>query len=449
VKLLSGERIESVRTLDLVDPPAMPDALEELCKLTAVEQPEEIGLNGPAVGSRATEANAGEESLRLFEVVFGRDSLTVALLVADLFPQLLEATVLHLAGSQGTRFEAMAEEEPGRIAHEIRDVESDGLWRFPYYGAVDATALFVRAAVHAIGRRPEFAATPVPARRTSVLDSLEAAIDWLLRRLSEDDLGLLSHHRTNPHGLENQVWKDSWDSMSLADGTVCNHGRPVASVEAQALAYDALVEASELHRTPKTLLDAAGRLERAVEQHLWIDDAEGGFYAIGVDRDPVTGAPRPLATRASNMGRLLGSRLLDRPELVPRRRRIVDLLFSDEFLADGGIRTLSSREERFRPRAYHNGNVWGCDNYLISLGLAERGFADEAQELRQRLVAACEKTHRFPEFVAGGEPGTDLLARRIVDVFDTVNDRVNRVEQPPQEIQAWTVAAMVAIEHGP
>jgi hypothetical protein len=33
-------------------------------------------------------------------------------------------------------------------------------------------------------------------------------------------------------------------------------------------------------------------------------------------------------------------------------------------------------------------------------------------------------------------------------VYDGVNDRANRIEQPPQEIQAWTVAAMVAIEHG-
>src|SRR5262249_5263289 len=85
-------------------------------------------------------------------------------------------------------------------------------------------------------------------------------------------------------------------------------------------------------------------------------------FRIGVDRDPVTGAPRPLATHASNMGWLLGSRLLDRPELQDRREQIVELLFSDEFLADGGIRTLSSREARFRPRAYHNGNVWGFDN---------------------------------------------------------------------------------------
>ena len=40
-----------------------------------------------------------------------------------------------------------------------------------------------------------------------------------------------------------------------------------------------------------------------------------------------------------------------------------------------------------------------------------------------------------------------VIAKRIVDVYDSVNERENRVEQPPQEIQAWTVAAMAAIEH--
>jgi glycogen debranching enzyme len=439
VKLLPGERIESVEELDLRDPETMPDALEELCKLTGVERPEEIGLNGPAIGARVSDQNAGEDALRLFEVVFGRDSLTVALVVADLFPRLLETTVLYLAGIQGREFNALREEEPGRIAHEVRDVETDGVWGYPYYGAVDATPLFIRAAVHAIGQRPEFAA--------EVGGSLEAAVGWLLWRLAEDDLGLLSHHRTNPNGLENQVWKDSWDSMSHADGTVCNLDAPVASVEAQALAYDALVEAAALHPSPAVLLEAAARLERAVEEHLWIDDSEGGFYAIGVDRDPESGAPRPLETRASNMGWLLASRLLDPPEVAQRRQRIVDLLLSDEFLAEGGIRTLSAREARFRPRAYHNGNVWGCDNYLISLGFAQRGFHDEAQELRRRLAASCRATHRFPEFVAGGEPGSELIAKRVVDVWDSRNDRMNRVEQPPQEIQGWTVAAMVAIEN--
>jgi glycogen debranching enzyme len=363
----------------------------------------------------------------------------VALTVADLFPRLLEATVLHLARYQGTRYDAMREEEPGRIAHEIRDIESNGIWDFPYYGTVDATPLFIRAVVRAIERRPAFAA--------EIGQALQAAVAWLVGRLAGDDLGLLSHLRSNPQGLENQVWKDSWDSMSHTDGSVCNHASPVASLEAQALAYDALLEAAVHHANPDALLRAAARLERAVEEHLWLEDDEGGFYAIGVDRDPVSGAPRPLATRASNMGWLLGSRLLDRPELAHRRRRIVDLLFSDELLAAGGVRTLSSREVRFRPRAYHNGNVWPSDNHLISRGLERCGFRDEAQELRRRIVFACRATHRYPEFVAGGEPGSDLISSRVVDVYDSVNGRMNRVEQPPQEIQAWTVAAVVAIEH--
>jgi glycogen debranching enzyme len=439
VALLPGERIESVQELDIADPPLMPDALSELCKLTGVERPEEIGLNGPAVGARVTDANAGEEALRLFEVVFGRDSLTVALIVADLFPRLLETTVLYLAGIQGAVFDTLREEEPGRIAHEIRDPCTKGPWGFPYYGSVDATPLFVRAAVRAIERRPAFA--------DEIREPLDAAVAWILRRLAADDVGLLSHLRANPHGLENQVWKDSWDSMSHADGAVANHLAPVASVEVQALAYDALVDVAPLHPSSEIVLAAAGRLRRAVEQQLWLDDPEGGFYAIGVDRDPVSGAPRALATRASNMGRVLGSRLLDGPELDGRRQRLVDLLFSDEFLAEGGIRTLSRREVRFRPRAYHNGNVWGCDNYLISLGLERHGFVDEAQELRRRIAGVCRATHRFPEFVAGGDPGTELIAKRIVDVYDDVNERGNRVEQPPQEIQAWTVAAMVAIEN--
>jgi glycogen debranching enzyme len=429
-----------VQELDLVDPPALPDPVDELCLLTGVERPEEIGENGPAIGARVTEANAGEDSLRLFEIVFGRDSLTVALIVADLFPRLLEATAVHLARYQGRRYDALREEEPGRIAHEIRDIDTDGVWGFPYYGSVDATALFIRAAVRAVERRPAF--------RVEVADALDAAVDWLLRRLAADELGLLSHLRANPDGLENQVWKDSWDSMSHADGSVCNHAAPVASVEAQALAFDALHEAARLHRSPEVLFRAAARLSDAVEEHLWLDDAGGGFYAIGVDRDPVSGAPRPLATHSSNMGWLLGSRLLDGPDLEPRRRRIVELLFADELLAEGGIRTLSSREVRFRPRAYHNGNVWACDTYLVSLGLEHRGFRDEAQELRRRIAAACRATHRYPEFVAGGEPGSPLIAKRIVDVYDEPNGRMNRVEQPPQEIQGWTVAAMVAIEHG-
>ena len=424
VSLLPGERLVRVQGLEIVDPPAMPDPLDELCKLAQVERPEEIGRNGPLIAARATDANADETALRLFEIVYGRDSLISALFVGDLFPLLREATVTCLADHQGTRFDPRSDEEPGRIAHMIRDPDPAENLGYPYYGTVDATPLFISAAVRAIQARPAF--------EPEIRPAIDKAVAWLLGRLAVDELGLLSFLRVNPHGIANQVWKDSWDSMAHADGAIANHSAPVASLEAQALGYDALVEVGELQ--------AAERLAQAVEKHFWLGD----FYAIGVDRDPGTGAPRPLATRASNLGWLLRSRLLDGRE--DRQRQIVELLFSDEFLAEWGIRTLSSREARFRPRSYHNGTVWPHDNYLISLGLEQRGFVDEAQELRRRIAAFCRATHRLPEFVAGGAPGDDPFTKRIVDVYDTVNDRPSRVEQPPQEIVCWTVAAMVAIE---
>ena len=414
-----------MQELDIVDPLATPDPLAELCKLARVERPEEVGRNGPLIAARATDANSGEAALRLFEIVYGRDSLMAALFVDDLFPLLREATVLYLADYQGQRYDAWHEEEPGRIAHMIWNPNRDTNLGYPYFGTVDATPHFISAAMHAIQARPTF--------EGEIRDALAAAVAWLLRRLASDNLGLLSHQRVNSHGIANQVWKDSWDSMSHVDGTVANHTAPVASLEAQALAYDALVEVGELH--------AADRLARSVEKHFWLGD----FYAIGVDRYPATGAPRPLSTRASNMGWLLRSRLLDGRE--DRQRRIVELLFSDEFLAESGVRTLSNREVRFRSRSYHNGTVWPHDNYLISLGLEQRGFVDEAQELRRRLASFCRATHRFPEFVGGGGPDEAPFTKRIVDVYDTINDRPNRIEQPPQEIVCWTVAAMVAVEH--
>jgi glycogen debranching enzyme len=425
VKLLQGERLERVQELEIVDPPTTPEALDELCKLARVERPEEVGRNGPLIAARATDGNAGEAALRLFEIVYGRDSLVAALFVDDLFPLLRETTVLYLARHQGKKYDAWHEEEPGRIAHMIQNPDPDAMLGFPYYGTVDATPHFISAAMRAIEARPSF--------EPEIGDAIDGAVAWLLHRLATDDLGLLSYQRINRHGIANQIWKDSWDSMSHADGRVANHAAPVASVEAQALAHDALVEVGELR--------AAERLARSVEKHFWLGD----FYAIGVDRDPTTGAPRPLATRASNMGWLLRSRLLDGRE--DRQRRIVELLFSDEFFAESGVRTLSSREVRFRPRSYHNGSVWPHDNYLISLGLEQRGFVDEAQELRDRLAASCRATRRFPEFFAGGDPGDALFPKRIVDVYDTVNDRLNRTEQPPQEIVCWTVTAMVALEH--
>jgi hypothetical protein len=158
VKLLPGERVERVQELEIVDPPARPDPLDELWRLARVERPEEVGLNGPLIAARATDGNAGEAALRLFEIVYGRDSLVAALFVGDLFPLLREATVLCLARYQGKRYDAWREEEPGRIAHMIGNPNRDAKLGYPYYGTVDATPHFISAAMHAIKARPAFEA---------------------------------------------------------------------------------------------------------------------------------------------------------------------------------------------------------------------------------------------------------------------------------------------------
>src|SRR5439155_20701953 len=199
IKLLPGERLERVQELEIVDPPSTPDPLDELCKLARVDRPEEVGRNGPLIAARPTDANACEAALRLFEIVYGRDSLMAALFVGDLFPLLREATVLYLAHSQGTRYDARHEEEPGRIAHMIRNPNLDAKLGYPYYGTVDATPHFISAAMNAIQARPTFEA--------EIRHVLDRAVAWLLRRLATDELGLLSYQRVNPHGIANQVWK--------------------------------------------------------------------------------------------------------------------------------------------------------------------------------------------------------------------------------------------------
>ena len=100
--------------------------------------------------------HSGVPEQNLFRCLFGRDSLVISTLLRHRYPA-LEANVVKALGlSQGAKFEKLSEEEPGRIAHEIRDagderaqeLEKNGNWRFPYFGTVDATLLWINAVAH-------------------------------------------------------------------------------------------------------------------------------------------------------------------------------------------------------------------------------------------------------------------------------------------------------------
>ena len=196
-----------------------------------------------------------------------------------------------------------------------------------------------------------------------------------------------------------------------------------------------------------TLRERAEKLHDLILNRFWLEDEAGGYFALGSDRDEA-GNLRLLNVRASNMGHLLNSRILegDNPQLKHIRTELVETLFSPTLLSKRGVRTLASQENRYQPRSYHNGSVWPWDTTWISLGLLRHGYIKEAQDLWRRVLNTIAETKCFPEFVAGKDDEPPMPSR-IIRVHDLMYDFDHSVEQPPQQIQAWTVASVVAIEH--
>src|SRR5690348_6522664 len=121
VVLLPGERIVRAEKVALKHEESLRSSLRALAQLCGAATPREIGTTGPVVASTHFAENAQSEELRKFEVLFGRDSLITARFAHDLFPQLTDVTVRALARYQGSKWDAISEEEPGRIPHEVRD----------------------------------------------------------------------------------------------------------------------------------------------------------------------------------------------------------------------------------------------------------------------------------------------------------------------------------------
>ena len=187
-------------------------------------------------------------------------------------------------------------------------------------------------------------------------------------------------------------------------------------------------------------------------KYFWVEEEQGGYFALGTDRDEQDSLNK-LEVKTSNMGHLLNSRILEgnNPDIVRRRESVIRTLFSPEMINVSGVRTLSKNEVRFRPGAYHNGNVWLWDNYYIAQGLERHGYLGLAYDLQKRIWNVVDKTKKFPEYAWGGDDPEPKLNNRIVDIWDEKNQIQNRLEQPPQEIQAWTVAAILAAKrkHNP
>ena len=471
--LLDGERLLlPVITHDKREVTVMPSSLKEMLRLTRAGNENEIGKFGPSVAALALETSTllnpspdTPKHLRLYEVNFGRDSLRVAIDLISSYPELARATTLRLAALQGLEDNTEREEEPGRIVHEARDkddpiaqelTEQLG-WGWPYYGSVDATPEFIRTLTAYCQKTEENRAflseefIDRAGNTRTMTHALEMALSWIHRRLSSNFEGLLEYKSVLPKGIENQVWKDSWDAYHHADGTLANHTKGIASIEVQVTTYDALLDAAALfedaldqpQRADELRIQAA-RLKETIISLFWTDD-KGGYFALGTDRDD-HGNLRQMKIRTSNMGHVLNSRLLQsgNSEDIRMRDAVVKHIMSPQLLNISGIRTLASDEVRFRAGSYHNGSVWLWDTHHIAKGLRRHGYTEEADDIDRRLLNIVNVTRMFPEYVRGDDSNMPSVNQQTIIVWDEINQRENKVEQPPQEVQAWTVAAILA-----
>ena len=258
-----------------------------------------------------------------FFTLFGRDSLWAARLLLPLDARMAASTLRVLARLQGTGNDPSTAEQPGKIMHELRagtlSMPGEGIELPPlYYGTVDATPLWICLLADAAG-----AGMPEGEIR-ALLPHLEAAIAWMRRSVGAH--GFLDYVDETGHGLSNQGWKDSGDSIQWRDGTLAEG--PIALCEVQGYAYEAALGGA-------ALLDRFGRpggdevrswaadLKARFAERYWVETPEGRYPAIALDREG-----RAVDTLTSNAGHLLGTGILSPDEearvgalLVGGRRR--------------------------------------------------------------------------------------------------------------------------------
>lgn len=331
-----------------------------------------------------------------FLTLFGRDSLWAARMLLPLGTRLAGGTLRTLARRQGRRDDPDTEEQPGKILHEVRpEVPAAGDLRLPpvYYGTIDATPLWISLLADAwrFGLpEPEVLA---------LLPHLERALAWLRDGGDVDGDGFLEYVDRSGHGLANQGWKDSGDSVQWADGRLARS--PIALCEVQGYAHRAARDGADLlaafgRPDASAWRSWADALAARFRARFWVDGPEGGYPAMALDADK-----RPVDAVASNMGHLLGTGLLgpDDEAAVARRLGAADL--DSGF----GLRTLTARSPRFNPLGYHAGSVWPHDTVIAVAGLARAGHPEVAGRLAAGLVAAAPAFGwRLPELYGGAGP---------------------------------------------
>lgn len=332
-----------------------------------------------------------------FFTLFGRDSLWAARLMLPVTTELAASTLRVLGRLQGNAHDPESAEQPGKIMHELRSaplsIPGEQVTLPPvYYGTVDATALWVGLLADA--RSAGLADDVV----VDLLPVLRRCLDWIVRWGDHDGDGFLDYVDLTGHGLANQGWKDSGDSIQWRDGRLAEG--PIALCEVQGYAYEAVLAGAEIldalgdgNDDTTALRDWAADLKLRFAEAFWVETPEGRYPAIALDAHK-----RAVDSLTSNIGHLLGTGILDPEE----ETAVAALLVSPSMSSGFGLRTMSTGAAGYWPLSYHGGSVWTHDTAIAVAGLVRSGHLAEARVLADGLLAAAERfDFRLPELHAG------------------------------------------------
>ncbi|HLK71761.1 MAG TPA: glycogen debranching N-terminal domain-containing protein [Steroidobacteraceae bacterium] len=341
-----------------------------------------------------------------YVTLFGRDSALCALQLCAWRASIAGDTLRLLARTQAREIDRYRDAQPGKILHELRRGQLSRLKAIPqsptYYGSIDSTLLFIIL----LGEYLDWSADLATIRE--LRGNLEAALTWIEQFGDSDGDGYLDYGGDHPsgsryhHGLVNQGWKDSGDAIVNADGSLVEP--PVALCEVQGYLYRAWHSAARLLRqlgeTARSadLERRAAALRERFERDFWSADLD--CYVLARQH-----GGRAAAVLASNAGQVLWSGIPSSAHAAAVAQR----LMQPDMFSGWGVRTLSSREQRFNPLSYHLGSVWPHDNSIICAGFRRYGQNDAALRIFDALCDAARgfRNQRMPELYCGFERGAE------------------------------------------
>ena len=308
--------------------------------------------------------------------MFGRDSIFTSLQALPFTPELAATTLRALGDWQGVRLDDFRDEDPGRILHEMRYGEMTAFEErphSPYYGAVDATPLYIVL----LDEYERWTGDRALVRELEI--EARAALNWIDEYADLQGNGYVWYQRRNEEIGPREPVLEGLVGLDLVPRRLAARF-PRATCELQGYAYDAKVRGARLAREiwkdaalAETLERDAADLKRRFNRDFWVEDGE--YFALALDQDG-----RQVDALASNNGHLLWSGIVDKS----KAKAVARHLLGPRLFSGWGVRTLAEGEGRYNPIGYHIGTVWPFDSSFVAWGLRRYGFKDEAARDRRR-----------------------------------------------------------------